>query len=75
MMPVRRFRDVAEMDCELWHAPGDRALWREIAGVWDFAARTSKLRFPPGVHKHRSIEEGDRQRRDWEKASLRAGKP
>ena len=69
-MPIRKFRSVADMECDLWRDPDDPDLRRAIAGVWELAARTSRLRFPPGVYKHRSIEESDRQREAWEAASL-----
>ncbi len=70
-MPVRKFRSVEEMKCELWYEPGDPRLWDAIAAVWGFAAQASRLRFPPGVYKHRSIEESNRLRGEWEAASIR----
>jgi hypothetical protein len=65
-MPVKKFRSLQEMEKSLWHEPGDPALWRAIRRVWDFAARTCPRRFPPGVYKHRSIEEAQRQREIWQ---------
>jgi hypothetical protein len=56
-MPVRKFRDVSEMEDTLWREPGDPELLRAIASVWDFAARTCPRHFPPGVYRHHSIEE------------------
>jgi len=70
-MPIRKFRNVEEMDCNLWYEPGDPRLWDAIAAVWNFAARASGLRFPPGVYKHRSIEESERLREVWEIAGIR----
>jgi hypothetical protein len=69
-MPIRKFRSVEEMKCDLWYEPGDPRLWRAIEGVWDFALSASGLRFPPGVYKHRTLEESDRLRADWERASI-----
>ncbi len=71
-MPVRKFRHVGEMEDTLWYERGDPALFSAIARVWDFAERTCRLRFPPGVYKHRSIEEMDAQREVWEEANFRA---
>ena len=70
-MPVRKFRSIEEMNasCELWFEPGDPRLWRAIEGVWDFAL-ASGLRFPPGVYKHRTVEESDLFRARWERESL-----
>jgi hypothetical protein len=71
-MPIRKFRDVSEMEETLWHERADAALFRAIASVWDFAARTCPLTFPPGVHRYRSIEEADADRERWEDANFRA---
>jgi hypothetical protein len=72
MMPVRKFRDVSEMEDTLWREPGDPELFRAIASVWDFAARTCPRRFPPGVYRHRSIEEAKALREKWEEADFQA---
>ena len=71
-MPVRKFRSVEEMGGEIWRPTGTPELERAIARVWSFAARTVGARFPPGVHKHRSIEEAQQQRESWQDANLRA---
>jgi len=65
-MPLRKFRSLEEMEDSLWREPGDPALWAAIRRVWDFAARTCPRRFPPGVHKHRSIDEAQALRDRWE---------
>jgi hypothetical protein len=62
-MPVRKFRSIEEMNqVTTWRQPGDPMLYRAIAGVWELARRTNPRRFPPGVHKYRSIEDMDRVR-------------
>jgi hypothetical protein len=71
-MPVKKFRDLQAMEDSLWREPGDPALWRAIARVWSFAARTVPRHFPPGVFKHRSIEEAERLRDQWEEADFKA---
>jgi hypothetical protein len=71
-MPVKKFRDVGEMEDSLWREPGDPALWRAIARVWSFAAQTVPRHFPPGVYKHRSIEDAKRLRDQWEEADFEA---
>ena len=73
-MPVRKFRsleEMQEMEDSLWREPGPE-LWRAIASVWRFAERTCPKRFPPGVYRHRSIEDVQRQRAVWEEANFRA---
>ena len=65
-MPVRKFRSIEEMNqVTTWRQPGDPMLYRAIAGVWELARRTNPRRFPPGVHKYRSIEDMDRVREQY----------
>jgi hypothetical protein len=71
-MPVRKFRNLQEMEDSLWHEPGDPRLWQAIANVWGFAARTCPRRFPPGIYHHRTIEDAQRQRDLWEEADFLA---
>ncbi len=69
-MPVRKFRSLQEMEDSLWREPGEPELLKAIRSVWSFAARTCPRRFPPGVYKHRSLEEAQRQREIWEEESF-----
>jgi len=71
-MPVRKFRSLEAMEDSLWREPGDPALWQAIDRLWRFAAETCPLHFPPGVYRHRSIEEAKEQREVWDKANFRA---
>jgi hypothetical protein len=65
-MPIRKFRDVSEMEGNTWLTPGSPELFRAIRAVWDFADRTAPVSFPRGVYKHRSIEEAQKLREQWE---------
>lgn len=71
-MGVRKFRSVEEMDGEVWRRPGDPALWKAIASVWGFSSKAVGRHCPPGVHRHRSIEEAGRLRELWEQANIEA---
>jgi hypothetical protein len=71
-MPVRRFRTVADMSAPIWRQPGDPALYRAIAALWRSGQRTVAPRFPPGVYRHRSIEELNDQTEHWAAANFRA---
>ncbi|OFW27255.1 MAG: hypothetical protein A3H97_12965 [Acidobacteria bacterium RIFCSPLOWO2_02_FULL_65_29] len=76
-MPVRKFRSVEEMNQPTWRQPADPQLYRAIAFVWELALRTNPRRFPPGVHKYRSIDEMSRvqeQRAIEHARSLAAGR-
>ena len=71
-MPVKKFRDVSEMEGNTWLEPGDPKLFEAIRAVWDLAQRTIQPRFPPGVYRHRSIEEADALRQEWDRANFEA---
>ncbi len=70
-MPVRKFRDVGEMAGNTWRERGSE-LHAAIRRTWDFAAKTVELRFPPGVYRHRSIEEVNAQTERWAQANFEA---
>ena len=59
-MPIYKFRSIEEMDAQTWRTPGDPALYQAIRFTWELARRTNPRRFPPGVHKFRSIDEMNR---------------
>ena len=69
-MPVYKYRHVGEMEDRSWRAPGDPALYRAIRGTWEFARRTIRPHFPPGVHRHASIVEAGQLRDAWERANF-----
>ena len=71
-MPVRRFRNVEEMNGERWYSPGDPELCRAIRRVWSLGHRTLQQRFPPGVHKHRTLEEMNALQALWDEANFEA---
>jgi hypothetical protein len=64
-MPIRKFRRVEDMKGPRWRAAGDPELLRAMAGLWEIARRTRTPHFPPGVHKHASIEEMQRVQEGW----------
>lgn len=71
-MPVRKFRDVSEMEGNTWLEPGDPRLFEAIRATWKLAAEMTRPRFPPGVYKHRSIEEAEALRQEWDRANFEA---
>jgi len=71
-MPVYRFRSAEEMNQPRWREPGDPELYRAIAALWAFGARTVPRGFPPGVCRHRSIESLNRRTEQWAAANFRA---
>lgn len=73
MMPVRKFRSVEEMEPAPWRRPGDPALFRAIALVWEFGDRTRRRSFSTGVFRFRSIEEMKRTDPDLSTTGEAAG--
>jgi hypothetical protein len=65
-VPVRKFRSVGEMEAPPWREPLDPENLRLGCDLSSFATRLRPRRFPPGLHKHRSVEEASRQRELWE---------
>lgn len=68
-MPIKKFRDISEMS-DVWHEPGSPQLFEAIRRVWETSRRICPLHFPPGVYKHRSIEDAERLRATWERANV-----
>lgn len=70
-MPVRKYRDVSEME-DVWYEPGDPRLFAALREIWRFSYEVCRPHFPPGVYKHRSIEELNAQTERWQEANFRA---
>lgn len=56
-MPVRKFRSVADMNQPIWGQPGDPALYRPMAALWDTGRRLQTRRFTPGVYRFLDVGE------------------
>lgn len=56
-MPVRKFRSVADMNQPIWGQPGDPALYRTMAALWDTGRRLQTRRFTPGVYRFLDVGE------------------
>ncbi len=69
-MPVYRFRTIEEMNRFSPPEPAGSLDDRVVAAV-DLGRALSGHRFPPGVHRSRSIEEHARLRERWETESHR----
>jgi hypothetical protein len=69
-MPVRKFRSVEEMSEPTW-LPIGPALWQAMERIGELGERTVGHRFPPGVYKHRSVEDAEVLRRTWEADNVR----
>lgn len=70
-MPVFKFKTVEEMPGETWRTPGDPELYRTLAQLWSTCHRLRPRRFPLGVSRHRTIDEMNRQRDEWDRFAPR----
>ena len=64
-MPIRKFKNIEDMKAPRWREPGDPELLRAMVTLWEIGRRTSTRRYPPGVHRHASIEEMQRTQERW----------
>ena len=64
-MPVFKFRGIEEMKRRARREPGDPSLYRAMRFVLEVGRRTRPRHFPPGVHRHRSIEALNAQTERW----------
>ena len=69
-MSVRKFRELPAADESVWLPLDDPRLWPIIRAVWALSARLGPPCFPPGVHKHRSIEAANRLTEEWERETI-----
>lgn len=69
-MPVRRLRSLQEAEDALVLNPDDPRLWEIVSSLWALSDRLFPRRFPPGLRKHRSMEELNEQRERWEREAI-----
>ncbi len=69
MMPVRKYRSVEDMPPVPFRAPLDPANLRLACEVSAMAVRFAPRRFPPGVHRYRSVAEAAERREAWERST------
>jgi hypothetical protein len=68
--PAVQYISVEAMSAPTWRASGDPELVRVIETLWTSGLRLQGARFPPGVHRYRSIEELDAQVQRWHQAHV-----
>lgn len=70
-MPIYKFRSFAEAERALWNFNPDEAYFRRVAQLWEFANMLSPMAYPRGIFKYRSIEEADKEKREWDLANAK----
>lgn len=68
-MPVRKYRSVEKMPVAAFREPRDPSNLRIACELSTTASRLAPRRFPPGVHRYRSIALASEQRESWEQSS------
>ncbi|MBA3638436.1 MAG: hypothetical protein M3541_04590 [Acidobacteriota bacterium] len=67
-MPIRRYRSVADMPDAAWRRPLDPRNLELACDLSTAAMRLAPRRFPPGVHRYRTIDAARARRADWERS-------
>ncbi len=70
-MPIRKYRSVADMPDAASRPPLDPGNLELACDLSTAAMQLAPRRFPPGVHRYRSIVAARARREDWER-SVRA---
>ena len=65
-MPVTKFRSLDEARRAQWSEGGSDENLRRLAFVLSLWSTLRPKRFPPGVHKYRSIEEANEAEERWQ---------
>ena len=65
-MPVRKFKGVDQMPEAAFRPPLDPRNLRLACELSALAVRMAPRRFPPGVHRYRSVAEASERRERWE---------
>lgn len=68
-MPVRKYRSVGSMPQAAFREPRDPSNLRIACDLSTTASRLAPRRFPPGMHRYRSIALASEQRELWERSS------
>lgn len=68
-MPVRKFRSVEAMPAAALCTPLDPANIALACRLSNLAGGLHPRRFPRGVHRYRSVDEANRARETWERAT------
>jgi hypothetical protein len=70
-MPIKKFRDISEMKRTAYR-PGSAELVAATRYIWSLSERICPLRFPPGVYKHRSVDDAEALRKQWQSVNVKA---
>jgi hypothetical protein len=69
-MPISKYKHVADIPPPKRYASDDPKLLQAIEELWQFSDSIANLKFPPGVYKHKNVEQAYAQRLEWERRSV-----
>jgi len=70
-MPVYKYKTFEEAKIALWCREPDRAYFTQLNSLWALAERLSPFKYTSGVFKYITIEEANKQRREWDLSNAR----
>lgn len=65
-MTVYKYKTFKEAEQALWNFYPDKAYYKKVCELFDFADRLSPIRYPEGIFKYRTIEEAIKDRKKIE---------
>jgi len=65
-MPVFKYKTFEKARKALWNFHPNAAYFKQVAELWDIADKLSPISYPKGVFKYKSINEANKQRKNWE---------
>ena len=70
-MPVQKFKTFQEAERALVNFNPDKAYFKRLEELWNFANKLNPIAYPRGVFKFRTIEEANKHRDEIELAHAR----
>lgn len=64
-MPVEKFKSMKDAENALLTFEPDRQYYKNLKEFFKLATMLSPVRFPRGIFKYNTLEEADRQKRQW----------
>lgn len=65
-MSVYKYRSFEKAKRALWNFHPDINYFEQVAELWNLADKICPIIYPQGIFKYRSIEEANKQRKEWE---------
>ena len=65
-MPVYKYKTFEEAERALWNFHPDKAYYKRVAELWEFANKLNPITYPKGIFKFKTIEEANKHRDEFE---------